>query len=346
MKRPLSFALLLSLALGASSAFAQSTNSSIIDRAQQPAPPSPAPAQSEAAKALGVEGEDTGVQRIADPRRYPLKFFLNTDSQLYFTDNVFLAPNDNPQSESDAVVLANTLSLRAEAPSWAFASALATPSLGLSYQRYYHGLGRNRADREDLDFDSYSIPLNLRFRTQNGWEANLGVTGGSIYRLNGTSGYENIYRNITPSLNVRKLISLNKQNLVSLGATLDYAATWTTTPGGAFDYRDNRNDKLDAVGDISYYYLRNRWTFNIYGRVAVGDYTGYQEAGFRNLNRTDATFSLGASVNYSINAWASARLFTSSDWRTSTQDGTSTAGDDYTYEAGTVGTGISLNFSY
>lgn len=344
MKRPLPLALLLGLAAGASVAAAQSANTSIIDRAQQPAPPPAAPAQAETAKALGQEGEDLGVQRIAQPRRCPLKLFVNTDTQLYFTDNVFLAPNGNPQHESDAVVFANTLALRTESPSIAVADGLLTPSLGLTYQRYYHSLGRNRADREQLDFDSYSAPLMLRFRNQKGWEANLGVTAGSIYRLNGIDTYENIYRNLTPSLTVRKLISFDKQNLLTIGATLDYAATWTETPGGALDYRDDRNDKTDYVLDVAYYYLRDRWTFNIYGRVAVADYIGYQEAAFTDVNRTDTTFSLGASVSYTITQWASARLFTSSDWRTSTQD--DSASFDYTYEAGTIGLGASLNFTF
>jgi hypothetical protein len=344
MKRSLPLALLLGLAAGASIATAQSANTSIIDRAQQPAPPPAAPTQAETSKALGQESEDLGVQRIAQPRKFPLKLFVNTDSQLYFTDNVFLAPSGNPQHESDAVVLANSLSLRTESPSFAVADGLLTPSLGFSYQRYYHSLGRNRTDREQLDFDSYSAPLMLRFRNQSGWEGSLGVTAGSIYRLNGIDGYENIYRNLTPALTVRKLISFDKQNLLTIGATLDYAATWTETPGGALDYRDDRNDKTDYALDVAFYHLLDRWTFNIYGRVAIADYIGYQEAGFNDVNRTDTTFSLGASVTYTITQWASARLFTSSDWRTSTQDDAATF--DYTYEAGTIGLGASLNFTF
>lgn len=346
MKRTLPLALLLGLTVGTPFTVAQSANTSIIDRAQQPAPPPPAtPAQAEAAKALGPEGEDLGVQRIAQPRKFPIKLFVNTDTQLYFTDNVFLAP-DNPgsQSESDAVVFANSLALRAEAPSLAVANGLVTPSLGFTYQRYYHSLGRNRTDREQLDFDSFSMPLMLRYRTQSGWEANLGVTAGSIYRLNGVSDYENIYRNLTPSLTVRKLISLDKQNLLSVGATIDYVHSWTDTPGGFIDYHDYRNNKADYALDVAYYYLRDRWTFNLYGRVAIADYVGYEEAGFNSVNRTDVTYSLGASVSYTLTRWASARLFTSSDWRTSSQD--DPASFDYTYEAGTLGLGASLNFTF
>jgi len=343
MKRQHPLALLLSLTLGTSIAAAQSSNSAIIDRAQQPAPPPAVPAQSEATKALGVEGEDTGVQRIAQPRKFPVKFFVNTDTQLYYTDNVFLSPDGNPQSESDAVVLANTLSLRAEAPSWAVASGLLTPSLGLTYQRYYHSLGRNEPNREALDFDSLSVPLTLRYRNQTGWEGTLGLTAGSIYRLNGASSYENIYRNLTPSLSVRKLVGLNKSNLLSFGASADYAATWTNTPGGLLDFRDDRNDKFTYSADAAYYYLRDRWTFNAYVRLSYADYLGYQEAGFRDVSRNDTTFNFGASLTYTITPWASARVFASSDMRESNQDGPI---DDYTYEAGNLGAGVSLNFAF
>jgi len=184
----------------------------------------------------------------------------------------------------------------------------------------------------------------LRYRTQSGWEGNLGVTAGSIHRLNGASSYENIYRNLTPSLTVRKLVSLDKQNLLSFGATIDYVSSWSETPGGLIDFSSSRNDKADYALDAAYYYLRDRWIFNLYGRVAIADYVGYEEAGFNSVDRTDVTYSLGASVTYTLTRWASARLFSSSDWRTSSQDDPTSF--DYTYEAGTVGAGVSLNFTF
>ncbi len=337
-------ALLAGLAFGTSSAaLAQDANTTIIDRAQQPAPPPPAPAPSDLGQVLGTEGEDTGVQRIAEPRKFPFKLIVSTDTQLYFTDNVFLQPDNNPQSDRDTVVLANTLSLRLEGKSWAVGDGLLTPSLGLVYQRYNHGLFQDDAARKDLDFDSYTIPLALRFRTQSGWEASLGLSAGSIYSLNAATSYDNIYRSLTPSLGLRKLVGIDRQNLLSFGGTLSYSATWTDTPGGFFDYRDDRNDKIDLALDAAYYHFRGRWTYNLYGRVAFTDFQHYQEAGFIDVDRRDTTVSLGASVTYALTPWATARAFTSYDWRDSSQD---FAPDFYTYEAGNLGLGISLNFTF
>lgn len=343
MKRTLPLALLLGLSLAAHGTLAQDANTTIIDRANQPAPPPPVAGQTDAAQVLGVEGADIGVQRIAQPRKYPVKLFINTDTQVYFTDNVLLQPDNNPQSNSDAVVFANSLSLRLETPSIAFADGLLTPSVGLSYQRYYHGISSDDPARDDLDFDSYSVPLSLRYRHQNGWEGNLGITAGTIYRLNGASSYENIYRHLTTSLGVRKIIGLDQNNLLTFGGTIAYAKTWADTPGGLFDFEDDRNDKVDYSLDAAYYYLLKKWTFNAYARVSIADYIGYQEAGFRDVNRRDTTFSLGASATYAITPWASARVFTSTDWRESTQDGPI---DDYTYEAANLGLGVSLNFTF
>jgi hypothetical protein len=344
--RPL--ALLLGLAFAASAALAQDPNTTIIDRAQQPSPPPPAPARSDVGQVLGTEGEDTGVQRIAEPRKLPFKLNLSTDTQVYFTNNVLLQPEDNPQSDSDAVVFANTVSLRIEGKSLAVFDGLLTPSVALVYQRYYHGISSDDPARDDLDFDSYSIPFTLRYRTQNGWEASLGVTAGSIYSLNAATSYDNIYRNLTPSLGVRKLVGLDRDNLLSFGGTVSYSATWADTPGGIFDYRDDRNDKIDVALDAAYYHFRGRWTYNLYGRVALTDYQHYQEAGLftgRDVDRRDTTYAMGAGVSYALAPWAAARAFTSLDWRDSNRDG-DLLGDDYTYEAANLGLGVSLNFAF
>lgn len=341
-------ALLALFTLGLPLARAQSANPTIIDRAQQPPPPPPAPAQSDLGEVLGTEGEDAGVQRIAEPRKLPFKLSFSTDTQVYFTDNVLLQPEDNAQSDSDAVVFANSAALRLEGKAWAVGDGLLTPSLGLVYQRYYHGIASDDAARDDLDFDSYSVPFALRFRTQTGWEASLGVSAGSIYSLNAATSYDNIFRNLTPSLVVRKLVDIDRENLVSIGATLAYAATWTDTPDGPFTYRDDRNDKTDFALDAAYYHFRDRWTFSAYGRAALTDYLHYQEAGLltgRDLDRRDTTYSFGASASYALAPWAQARAFTSVDWRDSNRDG-DLLGDDYTYEAANLGLGVSLNFSF
>lgn len=345
MKRPLPLALLLGLSLGASASFAQDANTSIIDRAQQPAPPSVPRSPTDTAQPLGIEGEDIGVQRIAEPRKFPVKLFLDADTQVYYTDNVLLQPDSNPQSNSDAVIFATTFSVRAETPSKPFANGLITPSIGLVYQRYYHGLASGDPARDDLDFDSYSIPLTLRFRNQSGWDASIGLTAGAIYRLNSAENYQNIYRNLTPSATLRKSIGLTKTQLVSVGATLAYSQTWADTPGGLFNFRDDRNDKVDLSGDIAYYYIRGRWVLNAYGRAAFADYLHYQEAGNRDVNRRDTTLGLGASATYTITPWASARIFTSTDWRLSNQDGGASP-DNYTYQSSNLGVGLSLSASF
>lgn len=345
MKLRRSLALLLALAGAVSPVFAQDPSATIIDRAQQPAPPPPTPGQSGLGQVLAGEGEDTGVQRIAEPRKLPFKLSVATDTQVYFTNNVLLQPDSSPASNSDATVLANTLSLRLEGRSWALGDGLLTPSLGFAYKRYYHGIASDDPARDNLDFDSYSLPLALRYRARNGWETTLGLAAGSIHSLNGASSYENIYRNLTTSLGLRKLHPIDRNNLLSFGGTLAYAATWADTPGGLFDYRDDRNDKFDFSADLAYYHLRDRWTYNLYTRVSLADYLHYQEAAFRDVNRRDITCSLGASVTYTLAKWASARAFTSLDWRDSNRDG-SGLGDDYTYEAASLGLGVSLNFAF
>ena len=324
--------LLSALLLVACTAQAQ-TNEAVIDRAQLPKAPAAPNATSISSAAQGGD-QDAGTQRVAQRRSLPIKLFISYDAQVYYTNNVFLTPR-NPV---DAVILANTLSVRAETPAWAVANGLLTPSIGLTYQRYNHGLETDDPVRKSLDFDSYGLPLNLGFRFGDNWEANLGFTTTSIYRLNGPPDYHLIFRSYTPSLSLRKLVSLAANQILTVSAGADYAFTKAGTASTP-TISEDRNDKYDFFANVGYYYIRGKWTLGPYASVTRSIYRDYEEFGPTSVGRRDTTCSVGASVSYNFTPWATARVFTSFDWRNSTSQ-------LYTYDAANAGVGATLSASF
>jgi hypothetical protein len=322
------------------------SNQTVIDRAQQPGmPPSPPTAQDSVVISPG--DADAGNQRIAEPRTLPIKLSAAYDVQAYYVDNVRLATPGS--SKEEAVILANTLAVRGEFRSWAIGDALLTPSVGFNFQRFYHGVGQG-SEFSDLNFDSYSVPLSLRYRFGNEWEATASLTGGAVYSFEGSSYYHKIFSSWSPSLGLRKLVSVADNQLISLGTGVSYSLTRSdqdSVPAGFSEFRDDRNDKWDLSLDAAYYYLHGKWVISPYVRLAYSDYQHYQETSLlplsaTNVDRRDLTGSAGFSVSYNVTAWASARLFTSYDWRDSEGDDAY----DYSYENTNLGVGLSLSASF
>lgn len=336
---------LLALLSAPAALLSAQTGQTIIDRSQQPAAPPVAPAETPGVVVTPGDA-DTGSQRIAEPREFPVRLSVAYDTQAYYTNNVRLVPDGT--HENYAVVVANTLALRGDFKSSAVGGGVLTPSAGFNFQRFNHGVGSD--DHRDLDFDAYSVPLSLRYRFGANWEATFGVAGSAVYSLEGPPKYHLIFRSYSPSLSLRKLIGLGQNHIVSLGAGLSYACTESdrdSVPSGFSAYRKDRNDKWDAAADVAYYYLRGNWVVSPYARLAYSDYLHYQETNLlpssaTDVDRQDLTGSIGLSVTYNFTSWASARAFTSYDWRESLGDKTF----DYGYRNTNAGLGLSLSANF
>ncbi|MBC8009148.1 MAG: hypothetical protein H7067_03520, partial [Burkholderiales bacterium] len=202
-------ALALPALLGAFAASAVAQQQPIIDRAEQGTPTRPAPTQDDISAAQSrATDEDAGVQRVAQPRKLPFKFSATLDEQLYTTNNVFLSADGAADAGQDATILASTLFFRVEGLPSPVGNGLLVPSVGFAYQRYLHGLTTDDAAIEDLDFDSYSLPIAVAYRFGRGWEASAGLTIGSLYSVRGDPTYELLYRSNSGSLGMRKITEL------------------------------------------------------------------------------------------------------------------------------------------
>ncbi len=339
MKFPLLFALLASPA----ALCAADASQTIIDRAQQATPPSATPPVAPGI-AVSPGDADAGNQRIAEKRTSPVKISVSYDTQFYYTDNVTLvAPGS---VKENAFIWAQTVSVRGEFNSIALGEGMLTPSVGLVYQRFYHGIGEDHdvspLDFSSLDFDSYSLPLGLRYRFGANWEANLGVTTNAVYGNDPSTNYHQILRSHTPAISLRKMIGLSDTQILSLGTSVSYSVTTADVSEGAF--RDDRNDKTDYAVDAAYYYLMGKWTLGPTARVSYSDYLHWQESALATsgVNRREISASFGLSLSYALRPWASARLYSSYDFRK--PQGNDEV--DYSYTSKTLGLGLSLSAEF
>ena len=319
-------------------------NTSIIDRANQGAPAASAPVPAaEAAPTSPGAGSDSGIQRVAEPRRLPFRVSASFDEQLYTTSNVFLVPDGNAASHTGALVSTTTLATGIDTYPVVVGEGRLSFSADLAWQRNHHGLATSSPAIEDLDFESYSLPLAASYRWGRGWEATASLTVGSLYSVKDAPSHELIYRSTVPALTLRKLTRLSEHLLATTGLGISYADTKASLHDVPtfFAYRDDRNDRVDVSIDAALYAIRGPWTLSPSVRLVNGHYLPWQEGNFTSYDRDDLTASAGLSLSYSFADWGSARAFATYDLRESSGGIT-----DYDYDSGAAGVGLNLSLRF
>ncbi len=333
--------------LAALPAAAQTAGETIIDRATQPAAtPALPPADLASPRAAPGADTDAGTQRIAEPRRLPVRFHAGLDQQLSVASNVFLAPRDNPVNDTGALLSTTSLSLGLDTLPVVVGEGRLTFSAALVWQRTLHGLATSDQAIEDLDFDAWSLPLSATYRWGRGWEAAASFTVGSLYSIGDAPSHELLYRSHTPALSLRKLTRLSDGLLLSLGGGISYADTKASlhdVPSAPVDlrYRDDRNDRVEAGLNAALYAFDGPWTLVPALRLSYGHYFHWQEAGYNDQDREDLVAGVSLTVAYAFAKWGAVRAFASYDVRES-----SGGIVDYDYAAGAAGFGLSLGVSF
>jgi hypothetical protein len=331
--------LLPALLLAALPAAAQDAGQTIIDRATQPAAvPAPLPAAETSRAAPGAD-TDAGTQRIAEPRALPFRVHAGLDQQFTATSNVFLSPDD----ETGALLSTTTVSLGLDTLPVVVGEGRLVFSAALVWQRTHHGLATADQAIDDLDFDSWSLPLSASYRWGRGWEAAAGFTVGSLYSVGDTPSHELLYRSHVASLSLRKLTRLSDGLALSTGAGISYADTKSDLGGvpALLRYRDDRNDRVDGSLHAALYAFRGPWTLVPALRLNYGHYLHWEEGGFNAQDRDDLVAGASLTLSYAFAKWGSVRAVASYDVRES-----SGGFVDYDYSVGGFGLGLGLGLSF
>ncbi len=317
---------------------------SIIDRAQQGGPAAAAPTVAETAPAAPGADTDAGTQRVAEPRRLPFLVTASVGEQLYATSNVFLVDDSSAVADTDALVSSTTVSVDVALLPRVVGQGQFVAGAALVYQRNIHDLATSDQTIADLDFDSYALPLSAAYRWGHGWEASASLTLGALYSVGDEPSHELLYRHLTPALALRKLTELREGLILSTGASVSYADTWTSLHdvAPAFGYRDDRNDKIEGGLDAALYRFSGRWTVAPSIRLSYGHYLHWEEGAFAAYDRDDLTVNTGLAVAYALGNWGAMRAYANYDIRSSDTGRVA----NYDYKSGSVGLGLSLSVKF
>ncbi len=308
-----------------------------------------APSKQMAQAPLLYEGEldDIGPQYVLQPHERPKYIQVMGDLQLYHTDNAALASAN--KVGTDVTVFTIQVALQNQAKEY-FNGVVTQARVGFRFQSYWYGIfsGRDNSSSpsayspmKDLDFVIYSPFVEVNFK-KNSWYGNLGLRYAAFYNTNSlTAGAadRNFYQEWVPSGSLGYQLNIDANRILQVQYDGDFRGTHTDqmfTPPAA-QQPTGWQDRTDhAVSLIFSHIVGDHWVFQPAYRLMFTRYTNDTR------DRTDVYNTLSFMVAYYFNENASARAFTSMEWRNSSFE----AGVNNNYQAWNLGIGASLNFSF
>jgi len=288
------------------------------------------------------ENADVGPQMLlrAQPRRQWVE--ASFDSQYYYTSNTFLVKETSPGSNTDTGVLVSTAQVALVPTPYAIPGGELSPRLGFRYQWYNYGLDQTSnqdipiGGLNSLDFDSATLFAEVAYRFQQFWNFNVGVDGTQLMsheQTRTTSDYHVFYKELVPRLGIERTYAINDNVGLSLAYNFYYHITQTDpVPYG------NMNDRYDNSLTLTYtQQIIPRLVAQPYYRYTFTDYSG------PTVKRSDMLHTVGMTMAYYFNNWASVRTFVSYDTNNSHGNPTSSA---FNYENINTGGGVNLTFKY
>lgn len=271
------------------------------------------------------ESSDLGPQNVLQIQKRPQYFQFVADSQIYHTDNFFLA-NSN---QKDAVAWVNTLATSFIPKSYDVRTGKLTPRIGFRQQWYNFGVfgpgSGLGVDFDTFDFAEQTGYLDGTYGFGDGWTAELGLDYGRIYSQ---SGGAELYKELAPRWRLQKRFELTTTSQIALGYEGIYhdsrvgfilpptsgladrldssffaaaTAVWRERFVGQAFYRyrytdlqdSGRSDNLHTVGASLYYFFTNRLSLRTYLTYDSRNSRGTPVPDFNRLNA-------GVGVNFTL----------------------------------------------
>lgn len=281
-----------------------------------------------------------GEQRIVQRYERNFKLHASADSQFYRTSNVYSVEKTSTSKPQMTTVFVNSVFIRAELWNFNLDPFIYTPTLAFAYQNFLHGLGSDsvKPQRDALDFHTYSLSLNNRFRFMQTWEAGLGNT----FLLNQKVRPDNdtTYRSLSIDAYLSKYWMLAEAH--TLAASLSTKHNFTKEYGQGIQI-DDRLDKTDLAFSIAYYWsILESVVLNPYISTQVSWYPEYHDSNLvsSRADRTDWSNSFGLNLSWQLWEFLTLRTYGSYTMRESSNP------NQADYQNYDLGLGVNASFSY
>jgi hypothetical protein len=247
------------------------------------------------------EIEDVGPQFVLKTKPKPEWLEASLDVQMAGTSNVYLTEKGHIRSS----VMVSSAQLAIAPKPWELGSGKVAFRTGYRHQKFSYATGsQKQPDLNDLDFDVSTFFTQGRYYFNDSWAATVGVDHNRL--LNAASGqYDEFYSEVVPSVGVDGQYKVNDKSALTVSVSGAWHLTRTDPP------TPRVNDRVDEAIVLAYIrQISPKLVVQPYYRVQFTEY-------LRNKGRKETLQSLGMSVSYTINNWASVRAFASYEARDS-----------------------------
>jgi hypothetical protein len=267
------------------------------------------------------ESADVGPQylMLSKPRRRWLE--ASTDVQFYYTSNVFLSE----KGAVDTGVLLMTAQAAFAPEPFAVGGGELALKAGYREQMYLYGLDDTANQLNNLDFDVATVFASARYGFGQNWTAYLELDYNRY--LSHEEHWTEFYTEVAPTWVLERKFELGANQIFS--ASYAGTAHWTYT-----DAPSNINDRIDSILALS-------WSWQFFPRwILQPSYRIQHTYYWQNSDRNDFFHTLGLSVAWLVNDWASVRTFATWEARVSNDPDVS----DYQKTDAGLGLSVALRF--
>jgi hypothetical protein len=195
------------------------------------------------------EVSDTGPQFVVQvrPRRRP-HFEAASDTQFFYTDNIFL--QESGVLKEEASVLVQTVEAALASPPMELAGGRTALRLGYRHQWFMYGLVGNDTSRalarpfDSLDFNAQTVFIEANHEFGGNWLATVGL---DWQRLLSSHDYKQFYSEWAPRWGLTRRFQMPLSAALAIG----YAGAYHLTDADV-SFPDDANDRLDSIGFVTY----------------------------------------------------------------------------------------------
>lgn len=249
------------------------------------------------------ELSDVGPQFLVREKPKKNWFEAAVDVQYGQTSNVYLTENDKVR----APVAITTAQIAVAPDPLKFSSGELGFKAGYRHQKFSYGkFSQKEKTLNDMDFDVSTFFAQSRYLHGENLMFSAGLEHNRLLNA-GTGEYDEFFSETVPSVGVDGQYRLGEKSAVGLSAQGLMHFTRVDPPNSS------QNDRIEEV-------LTATFTRELSPRVSVQPYYRAQLSQYnRNRRRNDVVQTLGVSLGYAINRWASLRLFANYEARESSE---------------------------